>query len=82
MIFLDILMPKLTGYEVATRIREQPWGKNIVLVALTSFSSEEDCQRSRKAGFDEHFVKPALPEKIRSLIESNIGEKKRYANAE
>ena len=57
--FLDIGMPKLNGYEVARRIREQPWGKNVVLVALTGWGQEEDQRRSREAGFDHHMVKPA-----------------------
>ena len=69
-IFLDIAMPKLNGYEVATKIREQPWGKNIVLVALTAFGTEEDRQRSRKAGFNEHIVKPVFTAEIRSLLAS------------
>jgi PAS domain S-box-containing protein len=56
---LDIGMPKLNGYEVARRIREQPWGKNVVLVALTGWGQEEDQRRSRDAGFDQHIVKPA-----------------------
>jgi PAS domain S-box-containing protein len=56
---LDIGMPKLNGYDVARRIREQPWGKNVVLVALTGWGQEEDKRRSRAAGFDHHMVKPA-----------------------
>ena len=66
-IFLDIAMPKLNGYEVATKIREQPWGKKIFLVALTASS---DPERSRKAGFDAHIVKPAFPAEITSLLGS------------
>ncbi len=73
-IFLDIWMPKLNGYEVAKTIRQQSWGKNILLVALTSFGSEEDRQRSQKAGFDEHLVKPVFLETIRSLLDSNLGD--------
>ncbi len=43
-IFLDIEMPELNGYQVATTIREQPWGKHVVLVALTGIGTEEDRQ--------------------------------------
>jgi len=57
-ILLDIGLPKLDGYEVARRIRKQPWGKRIVLVALTGWGKEEDVRRAREAGFDHHFVKP------------------------
>ena len=51
-ILLDIGLPKMNGYEAARRIREQPWGKNMVLVALTGWGQEEDRQKSKDAGFD------------------------------
>lgn len=57
-ILLDIGLPKLNGYEAARRIREQPWGKKVVLVALTGWGQDEDRQRSREAGFNGHVVKP------------------------
>lgn len=55
---LDIGLPKISGYEAARRIREEPWGKSIVLVALTGWGHEEDRQKSRQAGFNAHLVKP------------------------
>jgi CheY-like chemotaxis protein len=55
---LDIGLPKLNGYEVARRIREQPWGKAIMLIALTGWGQNEDRRKSREAGFDAHLVKP------------------------
>jgi CheY-like chemotaxis protein len=57
-IMLDIGMPKLDGFEVARRIRETDWGKDILLVALTGWGQEEDRHRSCDAGFDRHLVKP------------------------
>jgi CheY-like chemotaxis protein len=57
-ILLDIGLPKLNGYEVARKIREQPWGKNIVMVALTGWGQDEDRQKSKAAGFNGHMVKP------------------------
>jgi CheY-like chemotaxis protein len=57
-VLLDIGMPKLNGFEVARRIREQPWGKDMVLVALTGWGQDEDRQKSREAGFDGHLLKP------------------------
>ncbi len=57
-VLLDIGMPKLNGYEAARRIREQPWGKGMTLVALTGWGHEEDRQKSKAAGFDAHLVKP------------------------
>jgi PAS domain S-box-containing protein len=57
-ILLDIGMPKLNGYETARIIRQQSWGKQMVLVALTGWGQEEDRKRTREAGFDLHLVKP------------------------
>jgi CheY-like chemotaxis protein len=43
---------------VARKIRQQPWGKTMVLVAMTGWGQEEDRQRSKEAGFNGHMVKP------------------------
>jgi CheY-like chemotaxis protein len=67
-ILLDIGMPKLNGYETARRIREQPWGKNVMLAALTGWGQEEDKRRTREAGFDHHFVKPLEPATLQKLL--------------
>ena len=55
---LDIGLPRLDGYETCRRIREQPWGKDMVIVALTGRGQDEDRQLSTQAGFDGHLVKP------------------------
>ncbi|HEX6004875.1 MAG TPA: chemotaxis protein CheB [Burkholderiales bacterium] len=55
---LDVGLPKLSGYEVARRIRAQSWGRGIVLIALTGWGQESDFRASREAGFDHHLVKP------------------------
>ncbi|MBC7443327.1 MAG: response regulator, partial [Ramlibacter sp.] len=57
---LDIGMPRLDGYEVCRQIRQQAWGKSMVLFALTGWGQEEDQRRSLAAGFDAHLVKPVL----------------------
>jgi len=57
-ILLDIGLPKLDGYEVAQRIREQTWGKSTLLIAVTGYGQEEDRRRSLEAGFDYHMIKP------------------------
>ena len=66
--FLDIGMPKMNGYEVARRIREQSWGAAIQLVALTGWGQDADRERAREAGFDDHFVKPASPEALARVL--------------
>ncbi len=70
LVFLDIGMPLLDGHETARRIRAQPWGQRVVLVALTGWGQAEDRRRSREAGFDHHLVKPADPAAIVELIAS------------
>lgn len=57
-ILFDIGMPKMNGYEACRYIREQPWGKSPVLIAVTGWGQPEDRVRSRNAGFDHHLVKP------------------------
>jgi signal transduction histidine kinase/ActR/RegA family two-component response regulator len=68
MALLDIGMPHLNGYDVARRIREQRWGKEIVLVALTGWGQEEDKRKALEAGFDQHFTKPVNPGDIAALM--------------
>jgi CheY-like chemotaxis protein/anti-sigma regulatory factor (Ser/Thr protein kinase) len=60
-VLLDIGMPKLNGHDACRRIREQPWGQGMVLIALTGWGQEEDIRRSQDAGFDRHMVKPVDP---------------------
>jgi signal transduction histidine kinase len=55
---LDIGMPLLDGYEVARRIRSEPWGTQLFLVAVSGWGQSEDRQRATDAGFDLHFRKP------------------------
>ncbi|HLJ94597.1 MAG TPA: PAS domain-containing protein, partial [Gemmataceae bacterium] len=67
-VLLDIGLPKLNGYEACRRIRVQPWGKDIVLIAVTGWGQDEDRRRSREAGFDHHMVKPVDPNALRKLL--------------
>jgi CheY-like chemotaxis protein/two-component sensor histidine kinase len=55
---LDIGMPKMNGYELATEIRRQSWSDGMQLVAVTGWGQADDRQRALAAGFDAHFVKP------------------------
>ena len=57
-VLLDIGLPKIDGHEVAQRIRREPWGARVCLIAVTGWSDEADRARSRAAGFDHHLVKP------------------------
>jgi len=57
-ILLDIGLPGMSGYEVCGRIRRQPGGGEIFIVAVTGWGQHEDRAKSREAGFDHHMVKP------------------------
>jgi CheY-like chemotaxis protein/two-component sensor histidine kinase len=65
---LDIGMPNMSGYEVAQRVRQQPWARNIVLVALTGWGQEDHRRRSADAGFDYHLTKPVDFEVLQRII--------------
>jgi len=65
---LDIGMPCANGYEVARRIRKEPWGRKMVLVALTGWGQESDRRRSHEAGFDSHLTKPVDPQVLDDLL--------------
>ena len=65
---LDIGMPKLNGYDVCRRIRQQAWGKNIVVIALTGWGQEGDRRKSHAAGFDFHLIKPVDLDVLNKLL--------------
>ena len=68
LVFLDIGMPGLNGYEVAQHLRSDPRFTQVVLVALTGYGQQEDFERSRAAGFDHHLVKPVNVAKLEALL--------------
>jgi len=69
-VLLDIGLPLLDGYEVCRRIRQQPWGAGLVLLALTGWGQDEDRDRTRAAGFDGHLVKPVDYHELMTLLAS------------
>jgi CheY-like chemotaxis protein len=69
-VLLDIGLPGLTGHEVCRRVRQQPWGKNIVMIALTGWGQEDDRRKSEEAGFNGHLVKPVDYDKLLKLLSS------------
>jgi PAS domain S-box-containing protein len=68
---LDVAMPKLSGHDLARRIRAEPWGQHILLIAASGWGQEDDKQRSRDAGFDFHLVKPVESTTLDSLLRQN-----------
>jgi PAS domain S-box-containing protein len=70
--FLDIGLPDVNGYELAAALRKVPGLRALQLVALTGYGQEEYRKRSRDAGFDHHWVKPLDLRKLESLIGERI----------
>ena len=67
-VFLDIGMPGMDGYEVASLIRKRPESNGTVLIALTGWGQERDRRRTTAAGFNHHLVKPAEIGDLQSLL--------------
>jgi len=67
LVFLDIGMPGMDGYEVCRRLRATDWGLAAEVIALTGWGGEADKAAARAAGFDGHLTKPAAPEAVAAL---------------
>lgn len=72
LILLDIIMPKLDGFEVCRRLKSDSDTREIRIVMLTGKDSPEDVQRGIEAGADAYFIKPfsprALLDKVNELL--------------
>lgn len=67
-VFLDLGLPGLNGYEVARELRKEPSLNATYLVALTGWGSSEDKRKSKEAGFDQHLTKPVDTEEVERLL--------------
>jgi signal transduction histidine kinase len=70
---VDIAMPGMDGVELGTRFRHDPVLKNILLIALTGYGRPEDRNRTSRAGFDAHLVKPVAIEELSALLSVTAG---------
>jgi CheY-like chemotaxis protein/anti-sigma regulatory factor (Ser/Thr protein kinase) len=68
-VVLDIAMPKLNGYDAARIIREQPWGKDMILIAMTGWGQQQDRRRAKENGFDAHLTKPVKYEAFLAALD-------------
>ncbi|MES2981677.1 MAG: PAS domain S-box protein [Verrucomicrobiota bacterium] len=68
LVFLDIGLPGMNGYEVAAHLRQNSQLAGIMLVALTGWGSEDDRTKAREAGFDRHLTKPVDPAAVRRIL--------------
>jgi CheY-like chemotaxis protein len=65
---LDIGMPRVNGHEVARRLRSEPWGERMVLIALSGWGRDDDRRKTAAAGFDHHLVKPLDLHELAALL--------------
>jgi CheY-like chemotaxis protein len=74
LVLLDLGMPRMDGYEACRRIREQPWSRDMTIVAVTGWGQKDDRRRTLEAGFDHHVVKPVDPASLVSLLDEKDGQ--------
>jgi PAS domain S-box-containing protein len=67
-VFLDIGLPDLNGFEVARRLRSRPGSRPLLLVALTGYGQGEVRRRAMEAGFDHHVLKPVSPDVLEGIL--------------
>ena len=67
-VLLEIRLPKMDGWEVARRLREQATVKPPFCIAVTGYGMEADRRRSEEAGIDLHLLKPVEPSYLRRLL--------------
>jgi CheY-like chemotaxis protein len=72
-ILMDVGMPRLNGYEATRHIRQQAWGADVTIIALTGWGQDGDRTESRAAGCDDHLVKPVQVAELMRLIAEREG---------
>jgi signal transduction histidine kinase/ActR/RegA family two-component response regulator len=68
LVLLDIGMPRMNGYEAARAIRQQSWGKQMFIAAVSGWGQDEDKHRAIEAGFDRHLTKPVDFDELEKLV--------------
>jgi CheY-like chemotaxis protein len=75
---LDMDIPKLSGFEVAYRIRQQPWGRNMIVIGLTGWLALEERQRGENACFDAFLLKPVTYAQLSALLTDFLPSNKEH----
>ena len=74
LVLADIGMPKMDGYELASRLRKLPAGEHVPLIALTGFTRLNDVQHASDAGFDAHLGKPLSMQMLTATMQQLLGK--------
>jgi DNA-binding response OmpR family regulator len=72
---LDVMMPKLDGYEVTRRMREREETERIPVILLTARVQEADVQRGFESGADDYLKKPFSPQELRARVQAVLGRR-------
>jgi CheY-like chemotaxis protein len=72
-ILLDLALPKLDGFQIAARLRQEAALQNACLIALSGYGQAEDMERTRSAGFDFHLLKPVNSDELLRLLDGCRG---------
>jgi CheY-like chemotaxis protein len=79
LVLLDVMMPRMDGFEACRQLKGDPLTMNIPVIMLTARGTREDLERGREAGADDYFVKPfspiALLDKIAQVLEKGQEQK-------
>jgi len=71
-ILLDVGLPRMNGHDVCRKIREKPWGQDVMIIAMTGWGQDEDRRKTQDAGFDGHLVKPVNYPALLELLRSRV----------
>jgi len=72
-VFLDVMMPRMSGYEVCEAVKAEPWGRDVTIIMLTAKGQESDRERGLAAGADEYMTKPFSPSRIVGRVQELMG---------
>ena len=73
LIFLDVMMPKMDGFEVCSVLKSESDTKHVKIVMLTAMAQELDKQKAEQAGADFYFTKPFSPTALLNKVEELLG---------
>jgi CheY-like chemotaxis protein len=76
LIILDVMMPRMSGFEVCQKIKSQPSTRDVIVIMVTALNEVSDYERAVECGTDEFITKPVnkleLLTRVRTLLELSI----------
>jgi DNA-binding response OmpR family regulator len=75
LVVLDVMMPRLDGYEVTRRLREDEATRGIPVILLTALAQEADVARGFESGADDYLRKPFSPQELAARVQAVLGRR-------